>query len=170
MKLASMSMKDMKATINALPKEKPDAAYDILDSFYPVDNSNPFWHRNDLDNYTDAKSDVVFEAQDLIRDRLGAEDGDTKYSEQNTGETNEQPNRQTEQAEGRGVESSQLLGVAGGVEELVAKHGKAFARRIAEISRTFRFENPNEQVSHDTALGNFQGYATISSYVPYFTT
>ncbi len=154
MKVASMSMKDMRAYINALPKEKLEAAYDLIEGFNPDNFKNSTQER------------VAAEALDVLRDRLDGEGGETKYSEQNTGETNEQPNRQTEQAGGRGVESSQLLGVAGGVEELVAKHGKAFARRIAEISRTFRFENPNEQVSHDTALGNFQGYATISSYVP----
>jgi len=83
MKLASMSMKDMRAYINALPTDKLERAFTVLNSFHPADNTNPFWQRNNLDNYTDKQSNVVFEAQDLIRDRL-SEDGVAKNSEQTT--------------------------------------------------------------------------------------
>lgn len=75
MKLASMSMKDMRAYINALPAGKLGKVFAALNVFHPADNSNPFWQRNDLDNYTDAKSKVVFEAQGLIRERLNEDGG-----------------------------------------------------------------------------------------------
>jgi hypothetical protein len=83
MKVASLSMKDMQAYIKSLPFDKLGKASDALETFFPADNSNPFWQRNDLDNYTDAKSNVVFEAQELIRDRL-SEVGGAKSSEQST--------------------------------------------------------------------------------------
>lgn len=67
MKLASMSMKDMRAAINALPKEKLDAAFDLIDGFNP-------------DNYeTDAQERVATAALDALRERLDA-DGEAKYS------------------------------------------------------------------------------------------
>lgn len=70
MKVASMSMKDMKAYIASLPKEKLNKAYDLIESFNP-------------DNYeTDTQERVAAAALDALRDRLDAEDGETKYSEQ----------------------------------------------------------------------------------------
>lgn len=82
------------------------------------------------------------------------------------GESNEQAERQDAQNERRGADTHPLVGVAGSLEGVLAKHGEAFARRIAAISRTFRFENPNEQVTHDTALGDFSAYSTIAAYAP----
>lgn len=118
-----------------------------------------------IEAYADERI-TEYDDADIEADRAAFEgDGETKYSEQTTGEANEQADGQNGRAEGGRVQSAPLIGVSGGLEGLIAKHGKAFARRVAEISRTFRFENPNEQVNHNTSLGNFQSYSTISSYV-----
>lgn len=58
MKLANMSMKDMKAHIASLPKEKLNKAYDLIEGFNP-------------DNYeTDAQERMAAAALDALRDRL----------------------------------------------------------------------------------------------------
>jgi hypothetical protein len=166
MKIANMSMKDMKAYINTLPKEKLKSAFDVLDSFYPVNSSNPFWQRNNLDNYADKMDKVVFEAQDLIRDRL---DEYAKYSEQNTGEANDQLDGQNEQAEGRGAESSREGGSAAGVDGgPVVERTRAFFRRIADVSNTYfaRLEKATDPIRHDSKISAFNGYRTEAAYVP----
>ena len=61
MKLANMSMKDMKAHIASLPKEKLNKAYDLIESFNP-------------DNYeTDTQERMAAAALDALRDRLDEE-------------------------------------------------------------------------------------------------
>lgn len=82
-KIANMSMKDMRAYVDSIPDDKLSRAYDVLDTFYPVDNTNPFWQRNDLNKYSDQMDKVLFEALDRIATRLSdiEDDSDgTKYS------------------------------------------------------------------------------------------
>lgn len=147
LKVAALSPKDAVALVKSLPFEKLEKAHDILNGMFPFNTQNAFWQRNALPYDADKLEATVQEAIDKIEDRLYDEaplDG-AKYSEQNTGESSGQTEGQNGEAAGRGADNSPLLGVTGGLEGLIAKHGKAFAGRIAEISRTFRFENPNEQ-------------------------
>jgi len=88
-KIANMSMKDMRAYVDSIPFDKLQRVWDVLDGFYPVDNTNPFWQRHGLDTYREKQDKMVQAALYRIEDRLAEEpdvgtDSNTKFSRMST--------------------------------------------------------------------------------------